>query len=282
MDPAYDTALLDVAPKGKVADEATSRCHPSDELAENVREPGGRGATQETGPVDIPRLPWPIDVILYPLSVIGLIHLVGLWLLLFFLCPRVMSLGLGTEYIPFVYALPVAYALYYFAECIRTRAAGDRHVPDYWMNPGDSSKWDCLSQMFDMVGCIALCFCPVSVYYIVREQVDVAYWLLLAGGGFVFPMVLLAVVLFDSLSALNPILIGGSILRTFVPYCGMVALLCGGVLLSVTIGFPLNGFHPLPMVPFLLWLVQLYMIFVAIAVLGSFYRRHKDRLDWAV
>lgn len=282
MDPAHDAALLDIGPKDKAADEAASRGHASDGRAENGREPGDRSARPEAGPVRARRLPWPIDVILYPLSVTGLVHLVGLWLLLFFLCPRVMSLGLGTEYVPFVYALPVGYALYYFAECIRTRAAGGRHVPDYWMNPGDSSKWDCLSQMFDMVGCIALCFCPVSVYYIVREQVDGVYWLLLAGGGFFFPMVLLAVVLFDSLSALNPILIGGSILRTFVPYCGLVLLLCGGVLLSVTIGFPLNGFHPLPMVPFVLWLVQLYMIFVAIALLGDFYQRYKDRLYWAV
>ena len=52
--------------------------------------------------------------------------------------------------------------------------------------------------------------------------------------------------------------------------------------LSVKIGFHLNGFHPLPTVPFLLWLVQLYMIFVAIALLGRFYQRHQDRLDWAV
>jgi hypothetical protein len=233
-------------------------------------------------PMDAPRRWWPAEVLLYPLSVVGLVHLVGLWLLLFWLCPFIMSLGLGTEYVPFVYTLPVAYALYYFAECIRDRAAGGRHPPDYWMHPSDSSKWDCLTQMFEMVGCIAVCFWPVSVYYVVREQVDWIYWLLLGVGGFFFPMVLLAVVLFDSLSALNPILIGGSILRTFVPYCGMVLLLCGEALLSARIGLPLNGFHPLPMGPWLLWLVQLYLVFITLALLGGFYQRHKDRLDWAV
>lgn len=228
------------------------------------------------------KLPWFINIFLYPFNREGIIHLLALWLLLFFLCPRVMSLGFGTEYVPFIYALPVAYAFYYFAECIRDRAAGGRHVPNYWMHPGDSSKWDCLSQMFEMVGCVAMCFWPVSVYYIIREQVDWIYTLLLVVGGFFFPMVLLAVVLFDSLSALNPILIGRSILSTFVPYCGMVLLLCIGSLLSVKIDFRLNGFHPLPMVPFLLWLVQLYMIFVAIALLGDFYRRYEKKLNWEV
>jgi DNA-directed RNA polymerase subunit RPC12/RpoP len=282
VDPAYDTALLDIAPKGELPEEATSRRHPSDGLAESLRELTERFAKQEAGPVDAPKLHWPIDVILYPLNITGLIHLVGLWLLLFLVCPFIMSRGLGTEFVPVVYALPVSYTLYYFAECIRDRVAGGRHVPNYWMHPGDSSKWDCLTQAFEVVGCVATCFWPVSVYYIVREQVDWIYWLLLAGGGFFFPMVLLAVVLFDSLSGLNPILIGESIVRTFVPYCGLVLLLCGGAILSAKIGFPLNGFYPLPMVPFLLWLAQLYMIFIAIALLGDFYRRYKDRLDWGI
>lgn len=275
VDPAHDTAFLDLTPKGQIPDEGPSQYDAFRRCVEHA-------ATEETEPADLPKQPWPIDVILYPLNVIGLVHLVSLWLLLFFLCPSVMSLlGLGIEYVPLVYALPVAYAVYYFAECLRDRAGGGRHVPDFWMHPSDSSKWDCVSQMFEVVGCIAMCFWPVSVYYIVRQQVDWMYWLLLAGGGFFFPMVLLAVVLFDSFSALNPILIGGSILRTFVPYCGMVLLFCGGALLFVKFGLRLYGFWRPPTVPFLLRLVQLYMIFVAIALLGSFYQRHKDRLDWA-
>jgi hypothetical protein len=104
----------------------------------------------------------------------------------------------------------------------------------------------------------------------------------LAGGGFFFPMVLLAVVLFDSLSALNPILIGGSVLSTLIPYCGTVLLLGAATLLSVRIGLHLNGFFPLPPGYFLLWLVQLYIIFVEIALLGDFFRRHEESLNWDV
>ena len=217
------------------------------------------------------KLPWLIDIFLYPLNLAGIIHLIGLWLLVFLLCPLVMGfLGLGKEYIPFVYTLPVAYVLYYFAECIRDSAAGGCRVPDFWMHPAKSDKWDCISQSLVVLGCIAVCFCPVSVYYIVTERTDLTYWLLLACGGYFYPMILLAVVLFDSYNALNPILIIGSIFRTFLPYCGMVLLFYGGALLFMKIDSRLYGLRLLPVVPFILRVVQLYLVFVAVGFLGRF------------
>jgi len=279
--PTFDADLLDIAPRDETPNETGASGDIPAEPAEDLYEQAHHRDSQEAPSTDGPKLPWPIDVILYPLRWISLIHLVALWLLLFYLCPFVMALGLGTEYAPFVYTLPVAYAVYYFAECIRDRAGGGRHMPDYWMHPSELSKWDCVTQMFEVVGCVAVCFCPPAIYYVAREQADSIYWLLMAGGAFVFPMVLLSVVWFDSLSGLNPILVGGSILRTFVPYCGFVLLLCGISLLFVAMGFHLNGFYPLPTKDFLIRLVQLYLVFVEIALLGSFYHRHKDRLDWA-
>jgi len=275
-----DPALFDIPQKVATSPEAPSRCHGVAQDSPEPAEP--QPAAAETESRDDSGPPWFVDMFLYPLNLSGLLHLVGLWLLLFFLCPHVVALGLGTEFVPLVYALPVAYVLYYFAECIRDRAGGARHVPEYWMDPSEPNKWGCVTQAFEVVGCVAVCFCPVSIYYVVREQVDWLYWLLLASGGLLFPMVLLAVVLFDSFDGLNPIRIGRSIFRTFVPYCVLVLLLSGGALLSVTIGFPLNGFHPLPLLPFLLWLVQFYLVFVAIALLGGFYQRHESKLDWEV
>jgi hypothetical protein len=103
---------------------------------------------------------------LYPCNLAGIIHLVGLWLLINLLCPGVMEyLGLSPEYVPFVYTLPVAYVVYYLAACIRDSAGGGRRVPDFWMSPGDSSKWDCLSQSVEVVGCFAVCFWPVGVSF---------------------------------------------------------------------------------------------------------------------
>ncbi|UCF44336.1 MAG: hypothetical protein JSV99_05320 [Planctomycetota bacterium] len=228
------------------------------------------------------KLPWFIDVFLYPLNLAGIIHLICFWLLVFLLCPLAMGfLGLGIEYTPIVYTLPIAYVLYYFAECIRDSATGHFRAPDFWKHPNED-KWDCILQSLAVLGCIAVCFWPVSVYYIVRERSDLTYWLLLVCGGYFYPMILLAVVLFDSYSALNPILIIGSIFRTFLPYCGMVLLFYGGAWLFMKIDSRLYGLRLLPAVPFILRVVQLYLVFVAVGFLGRFYQRYKDKLDWEV
>jgi len=181
-----------------------------------------------------------------------------------------------------VYLLPAAYSLYYFAECIRDSAAGGRRAPDLRLNPVQSDKWDYISQLLIVVGSIAVCFWPAAVYYIVTERSDLIYWLILGFGGFFFPMVLLAVVLFDSFSALNPILIIGSIFRTLLPYCGMVLFFYAGALLFIKIDSPVNRFWLLPLVPFLIKGIQLYMIIVAVGFLGRFYWRHKNKLNWEV
>jgi hypothetical protein len=248
-----------------------------------LQEPAEQAATEGIEAAGGSRLPWLLDVFLYPLNLAGVIHLVSLWLLVNLLCPSVMQYaGLGTEFVPLVYTLPVAYVVYYLAECIRDSAGGGRRAPDFWMGPGDSSKWDCLSQFVLVVGCVAVCFWPVSVYYIVRERADWIYWLLLACGGFLLPMVLLAVVWFDSYSGLNPVLIVGSMLRTFLPYCAIVLFLGGEALLFVTMGLKTYGFYRPPPLLFVLRLVQLYLMFVAAGLLGRFYQRYKERLNWDV
>lgn len=271
-DPAYDTNLLDLAEKGKISDEATDRYH---------EEVAGCSAGGRPEPIEAPGLPWPVSALVYPLSPAGIVHVIALWLLLFVLPPLVMGyIGLGIEYVPLVYALPLAYVVYYYAECIRDSSGGGRHAPAFWIHPTDSSKWDCLSQLFLVVGCVAIYFGPVSVYYILRERADWIYWLLMAGGGFFFPMVLLAVVWFDSFEGLNLMLVVRSIARTFVPYCGTVLLLFGGAWLFVAMGFRLYSFRLPPARPLGIRVVQVYLVFVAVALLGGFYQRHKERLDW--
>lgn len=238
------------------------------------------GGTEE---VPERKLLWFIDIWLYPLNLAGVIHLICLWLLVFLLCPLVMGfLGLGIEYIPIVYTLPIAYVLYYFTECIRDSATGHFRVPNYWMHPADSDKWDFISQLLIVLGNIAVCFCPASIYYIVTGQTDLIYWLLIACGSFFFPMALLAAVLFDSYNALNPILIIGSIFRTFFPYSGMVLLFYGGALLFIKINFLLYSLRLLPAVPFISRAFQLYLIFVAVGLLGRFYWKYREKLNWEV
>jgi hypothetical protein len=276
-DSAHGLTIIDVPDKYKLKEEPAVQSNVSEQIIDRQQE------SEETETAGHRRLPWFVDIFLYPFNLAGVIYLVSLWLLIYWLCPLVIALlGLGTEYIPVVYLLPVAYSLYYFAECIRDSASGHRRAVDLRRSPSKPDRWDYISQLLIVVGSIAVCFSPVAVYYIITERSDLIYWLILGCGGFSFPMVLLAVVLFDSFNALNPVLIIGSIFRTLLPYCGMVLFFFAGALLFMEIDSPVNRFWLLPMVPFLIKLVQLYMIIIAIGILGWFYHRNKKKLNWEV
>jgi hypothetical protein len=282
-DSPHDLTLLDVPEEYKLKDEPVDQSDVSGEAIDQQQESERDSEAEDTEFVRQCTIPWFIDIFLYPFNLVGLIHLIGLWLLLFLLCPLVIAfLDLGIEYIPIVYFLAVAYSLYYFAQCIRDSAAGARRAPDLRASSVKSDRWDYISQLLIVVGSIAVCFWPVAVYYIVTVRSDLTYWLLLACGGFFFPMVLLAVVLFDSFGALNPILIIGSIFRTLPPYCGMVLFFYAGALLFMEIDSPVNRFWLLPMVSFLVKGLQLYMIIVAVGLLGRFYNRYEKKLNWEV
>jgi predicted Zn finger-like uncharacterized protein len=280
-----DSSLFDIPQKKEKAEELISQQQIPDESSESSAESDESIDTEENEPEDTikSRLPWFFDIFLYPFDLAGVIRLISLWLLIFLLCPLVMArVGLGTEYAPIVYFFPVSYALYYLTECIRYSVSGHFRAPDFWMHPTDSDKWDCVSQLFVVVGSIAVCFCPVTIYYIVTERSDLIYWLLLMCGGFFFPMVLLAAVLFDSFNALNPLLIVQSISSIFIPYCGLIIILFVGSYICLKINSRFYSFHPLPIGPFLLRAIQLYLIFVAVGLLGRFYHKYRNKLNWEI
>jgi len=182
-DVLFDAAFPVLPRRGEVNHAAANPPPDSGSTTADSQEPAEQAAPEISAAVGAAKLPWLLDMFLYPFNLAGVIHLVFLWLLVSWLCPLAMDvLGLGTEFVPLVYTLPVAYVVYYLAGCIRDSAGGACRAPDFWMAPGDSSKWECLSQFVQVVGSIAVCFWPVCVYYILREQTDWIYWLLLAGG----------------------------------------------------------------------------------------------------
>ena len=63
------------------------------------------------------------------------------------------------------------------------------------------------------------------LYFLYTGRTDWIFWALMAFGGFLFPMGLLAVIMFDSFSALNPVIIIGSIFSAFLSYLGLILLL---------------------------------------------------------
>jgi len=248
------------------------------------------------------KLPWLIDVLLYPASVSGAIHLaiflflpplVGTFLLraldIFILIP----LAIG------VYLVLLGYMFYYIGLCVFDSSKGGRRAPDV-TTQDLPNVGELICQLFLILGAIAVCFWPAGLYYVFTKKTDLVFWAFSACGIFFLPMALLAGILFDATHALNPLFIIGSISRTFLPYCGLVPLFCvlGGLLAVIASNiFSLpstqslqQGIGQIMLVLQRLFRVTLtcpgmafiYLAMVAAHLLGWFYWWHKDKLKWGL
>jgi hypothetical protein len=233
-------------------------------------------------------LPWIIDIFLYPMSLSGLLHL-GI----FTVIPFVLSL-IGMLLGPFSMAIAIPsfliniaislYLYWYFTECIRDSAKGGLRAPEAFGSVGLEEMW---SQALYILGCSIVFFGPVFFYGILNNKTDIVYWLLFIYGVFFFPMGLLACVMFDSIRGLNPFLIIVSILSTIFQYCGLVLLIT-----SIVLGFKAiqsvqsdSGQQGMLITIFLgriFFLFLLYIAFVVGHLLGRFFWRYQDKLNWEV
>jgi len=89
-------------------------------------------------------------------------------------------------------------------------------------------------------------------------------------------MGLLAVIIFDSLSALNPILLIGSIISTNFSYFGLVLVFCCAALIIKSIGNVTKS----QILDFILFCIHIYLGMVAAHLLGRFYFRYQEKLNW--
>jgi hypothetical protein len=234
------------------------------------------------------KLPWIIDAFLYPTSASGLVNLA-----VFVLAPRLVSflvgvltallgpfLQFGTRYITLFLTVPFyivfgCYVCYYIAHCVLDSTKGHRRASDIPIaNTFDIG--DLVSQVILLVGCVAICFWPVAVYYVLTRRSDVWFWLLSAYGVFFLPMSFLGGVMFDSFDALNPLQIVRSVCRTFLPYCGLALFFCALGAFIVVIS------PRLPVWSFVRDGVEIYLVFVLAHRLGWFYWWYKDKLEWGL
>lgn len=239
-----------------------------------------------------------MDVFAFPFSMSGVIHL-----LLFWFCPFLLGFfgrmaTYGCCYFSLIvlglYIALIGYFYYYLSNCVIAAAKDERSAPDVSFEDPPAFT-DLLRRFFLIFVCTLFCFGPMIIYvfyfYIwpsVRGfwvgpaeppnwRADPVYWLLYGLGVFLYPMFMLAVSMFDSATALNPFLIIGSIARTFVPYCGLAVIFCAIGLFVNFIGRLQPGGIPL-----LIWGFDVYLVFVAAYILGRFFRRYEDRLNWEV
>jgi DNA-directed RNA polymerase subunit RPC12/RpoP len=298
----YDSALLDILQKGKASAQPSGQYDISDGAFKDVPETEKRPVTDGAEPAGERKLPWIIDIVLYPtnkagLTMIGIIIgvplLFGLIAALIFVltlvCPLLLIVWTILQILGLIISPVFAMYLYwYLCECVRDSALGGIRAPEtLGKTPG---LGDMLWNTWKMIVCCVIFVGPSGIYFLYTHKTDAIFWALLAYGVFFFPMGLLAIVMFDSFSGLNPILLIGSVVSTFLPYVGLI-LLIAVLIISVKFLLPvlsligsggnLGKFIGL----FILYgsgIVDFYLMMVIAHLLGRFYWRYQEKLNWDV
>lgn len=238
------------------------------------------------------KFPWPIDVLLYPASGQGLGN-IALIIIVQFL--SVLFCCVGWIFNILIYA----YMYWYFCECIRDSAVGGLRAPSALGGDREllGEFWECLR----LIVCYLFFFGPATIYraYYMFSEAEMSneiYWILYGYGVFFFPMGILAVVMFGSISGVNPILIVRSIISTFVQYCGFVVLFYGlgflfnagvGAMAAATAAGAASGSIAGGIMKFIILIIAtrvgfIWMLFVTGHLLGWFYWKYKEKLYWEV
>jgi hypothetical protein len=273
-----DPALFDIQQKGEAANQLRGQSTASEKGLEELKKLTEKTAAEEGEQIDERKLPCFIDIFLYPVSFSGLLNLaifIGVPFLIDFLW-TILPIQLGCLFglvSLVIKAVVVLYMYWYFAECIRDSADGGLRAPEVMER--FPHVVDMFFQMVNIIGCFIVFFAPFVLYVLFAKRADVIFWLLLVYAVFVYPMALLAIVVFDSVSALKPRLLYNSISNTFFPYCGLVA----GVSLIGVLGQRMGGLEYLP---FPLRCASIYLAFVAAHLLGRFYWHYQEKLNWEV
>ena len=224
----------------------------------------------------------------YPFSGDGLALLIGGTLFFGFLdaanyiSRHTVALGMrgSMRAVIFTFILATGYLFSYLKNVIYSTAQGDRHPPDW----PELTEWqaDIVSPMFQFVMVTLLSFGPAIGLQIWSEG-DYP-WLVGAVallGCFYFPMAFLAVAMFDSLVALNPLFVVGSILRAPREYAVAALVFTGIVALRWLSGTFFAMLLHIPLVPTLVAdLFCLGLLIVEARILGLLYLSQKQTLRW--
>jgi hypothetical protein len=274
---AYDSALLATSQKDETQELALSHTEAaagSDEYNEQPEED-----VEETGAVH--KLPWFVDIFLYPISVSALINLA----ILSFLPRMLPPLGHLNYWMHLppslaIIVILIGYLIYCLSDYIRDSADGNRRAPDIELSLSIlTNAWELVWLILNTFICVTVCVGPLVAYLIITKRTDITFWLLVTYGILYLPMVLLGLVLFDSLRALNPILIIASILNVFLPYCGLILLflaVCGLIAIILVI-MPQSW-----ILSYILSAICIYLTIVMSHVLGRFCYRYREKLNWEV
>ena len=275
----FDPTLLDL-PQAR-AQSPPAEYDVRSETAEDKLEQQLQEKIEQSENVGKRNLPWIIDIFLYPISTPGLITL-GIIIIIPLLIDIVAAL-LG----PFATAIALPgfiinsviglYLYWYLTECVRDSAAGGLRAPEtLGSTPG---LGDMSLRALNIIACLIVFWGPVGFYFYYTHKTDAIFWSLLVYAIILFPMGLLAVIMFDSSTGLNPLLVLRSIFSTFLPYCAMlITFALIGSLTGIVSSVALIS----RILSFVIHCINLYLALVGAHLLGRFYWRYQDKLKWNV
>jgi hypothetical protein len=173
------------------------------------------------------------------------------------------------------------YFFAYMQSIINTTAQGDEEMP---MWP-DFDGWTSVAEPFwQLLAIVVVCLGPAWLY--TRFASNVQLWLeatLWIGGLLYLPMSLLAVTIYDSLAALNPLLIVLSIVKVPLEYAATCVVFG---LLYYTLALASRQLDEAIQSPLLSTIVReffsLYTLTVVMRVVGLLFYTKQERLGWAL
>ncbi len=201
--------------------------------------------------------------------------------LLLILAGGVFFLLLG--WMPIVGLLLSGYLFNYAKTIVATSVQG-ADVPPDWPDIGNLFE-DMVLPYFHMLALVLLTFGPAILLGIfLPENLEFRRTLVFAvgaAGALLAPMAMLALSVFDSVSALNPLPLVMAIARIPLHYT-LAALAFGMVLGAYAVcDEVLGAVLPLPLLPGILsGFLNLYLLAVSMRILGLLYRAKKDELGW--
>ncbi len=240
------------------------------------------------------KLPWILDIFLYPtsrpgLTILGIVVVVRV---VFRIVVRFLG-SASQQFPPFLVFFGIMWAVgmlvriilflylwWYLCECIRESAAGVIRAPETTgRSPGLGGM---LWQALMTTGCFIFFLGPAFFYYIETTATDAVFWGLVVYAVTFFPMSLLAVAVFESWQGLNPILLGRSIIGTFLPYCALIVVIAVFVAVDISILQKLPDPEQSSIGLFILWCLSVYLAMIIAHLLGAFCHRYGEKLNWDI
>lgn len=167
---------------------------------------------------------------------------------------------------------------------LNATALGEDKMPDW------PEMSDVVSPFWQLLATVLVCFAPaigLTIYAAVSAGDGDTAWLgwattaLILLGCVYLPMAFTAVAMFDSVVALNPLLIIPSIAKVLREYVLTVVVLAVILVVRWLMKNYLGTILPVPLLPTIISsLVGLYLLIVEMRILGLLYRHKKYELGW--